>query len=204
MAQLRQLRFEQAEALYSPELLEAADKPISDFPVIDNQVEGLNELNAGIFLDIKLRLARFVLFMQDRLSMAAGVEARVPFLDHEFVEYVAGLSPDMKLRPPWGKFILRLSAKKLLPEAILMRPKQGFVEPADSWMRGKLPECIMDALSEVEIKRKGYFQPAEVVRLLEEHRGEKADHGHLLIGIASTQIWHDIFFAGGPPKRPEY
>ena len=199
---LRELEYDQAERLYSPEFFDAAGKPVVGFLPDDDKIKQRDPLDVGIYLDAKLRLARFVVFMQDRLSMAAGVEARVPFLDHEFVEYAAGIHPDLKLRPPWGKYILRLAAKDLLPKEIVERPKQGFVEPADAWMRGEAPDCILQALSPDVVASKGFFQSGEVVRLLEMHRSGSENHGNLLIGIASVHIWHDIFFGSRRPEPP--
>jgi len=203
LARLRELSFEQAVRLYSPELLDIARQPVSDFIVDEKKIADSDPLDAGIYLDIKMRLARFVVFMLDRLSMACGVEARVPFLDYKLLEYVMTLPPSLKLRSPWSKYILRLAAQKLLPKEIVERPKQGFVEPADSWMRSELPELMLRALSPDDITGKGYFRAEEVTMLLEEHRGGKANHGHLLIGIASVQIWHDIFFKGEKPQLKE-
>ena len=203
LARLRELSLEQAVRLYSPELLDVAREPVSDFILDERKITDFEALDAGIYLDIKMRLARFVVFMLDRLSMACGVEARVPFLDYKLLEYVMTLPPSLKLRPPWSKYILRLAAKNILPKEIVERPKQGFVEPADAWMRSELPELMQRALSPDDITGKGYFRAEEVTRLLEEHRSGKANHGHLLIGIASVQIWHDIFFSGEKPRLKE-
>jgi len=194
LARLGELDPAGAESLYERDLLEAARKPGSDFLIDESRINGRDPLNIGVYLDMKLRLARFVVFMQDRLSMAAGVEARAPYLDHELVEYCARIPPGLKLSPPWGKYILRTAARDLVPRDIIERPKQGFVEPADAWMRGVLPEVIERALSREEARKNGYFRPDAVERLLAEHRSGSAGHGHLLIGIASVHIWHDIFF----------
>ncbi len=194
LARLSELEASGAESLYSPAFLEAARRPVNEFLIDEGRIKDCDPLNMGIYLDMKLRLARFVVFMQDKLSMAAGVEARVPYLDHELLEYCSRIPPGLKLSPPWGKYILRKAATDLLPKDIIERPKQGFVEPADAWMRGKLPEVIRNALSEEKTREKGYFRPAEVERLLTAHRSGTASHGHLLIGIASVHIWHDTFF----------
>lgn len=161
-------------------------------------------LDVATYLEIKNRLPRFVLFMQDRLSMAAGIEARVPFLDHKLVEFTATIPPDLKFKPPIGKYILRKSARGLLPDEIIDRPKHGFVEPADAWMRSKLPECIAYALSDTTCSKKGFFRPESVKQLLGEHRSGNSNNGHLLIGIASVHLWHDIFFSGAAPQKPAY
>jgi len=191
-----------AKKLYNDDFYEHNKIMRDDYAINQHKMTGRDPVDIAVYLDVKNRMERFVVFMQDRLSMAAGVEARVPFLDNEFVEYVAGIDPAMKLKPPRAKHILRLAARGLLPDEIVGRPKQGFIEPADAWMRGPLPEFIVRALAADTVLDKGFFRPEEVRRLLEIHRAGKENHGHLLIGVASVHIWHDMFFGEGPPEKP--
>ena len=83
----------------------------------------------------------------------------------------------------------------MLPREILERPKQGFVEPVDHWMRGKLPVCIERALDPKVVREKGYFIPEAVASLLEKHR-EGENHGYDLVGVAMFHIWDDLFMTG--------
>src|SRR4029079_18886782 len=81
------------------------------------------------YIDMKTYLPGDILTKVDRASMAHALEVRVPLLDHEFVEWVSGLPPDMKLRGSEGKYIFKKAMEKYLPDDILYRKKQGFAVP---------------------------------------------------------------------------
>lgn len=169
---------------------------LSDFFIHPSALKGKSAFNMGLYLDIKCRLVKFVTFMLDRLSMANSVEARAPFLDHELAEFVLSIPPSLKVRPPYSKYILRKSALALLSDEIVFRPKQGFIEPADKWMRAQLPPCITNALASSTVKEKGYFNAEVVSEMLEKHRAGGENHGYDLIGVASVHIWDDLFIMG--------
>jgi len=186
--------------LYSPEFAGKincdARETSHEFLINTSRLAGRDPFNMGLYLDIKLRMVKFVTFMLDRLSMAHGVEARVPFLDHVFVERAMRLHSSLKVRPPLSKYILRRAGDGLLPREVLERPKQGFIEPVDYWMRAELPPCIRHALDPQVIRRKGYFKPQAVSDMLERHRAGAADHGYDLVGAALVHIWDDMFMVG--------
>lgn len=169
---------------------------LTDFFLPPSVLRMKTSFDIGLYLDIKCRLVKFVTFMLDRLSMANSVEARAPFLDHELAEFVLSIPYSLKVRPPYSKYILRRSALWLLPEEIVSRPKQGFVEPADKWMQGNLPLSIAMALSPQTVKEKGYFNSEAVVEMLEKHRSGEENNGYDLIGVASVHIWDDLFVIG--------
>ena len=116
-------------------------------------------------LDLATWLPDDLLVKVDRMTMAHGVEARVPFLDHRVVEAVMGMPPEWKLRRMTGKHILRRVGARLLPDEITRRKKTGFGVPVGEWAAGELREMVMDLLGPEAVKRRGLFRPEAVARL---------------------------------------
>jgi asparagine synthase (glutamine-hydrolysing) len=143
--------------------------------------------------EIKLRLPDFVIRELDRTSMAHSLEARVPFLDHELVEFCAQIPPKYKMKRLNEKYILRKALRPVLPGEIVQRKKRGLRAPFNQWLRGNLPEFAREMLSEKQIKQKGYFCPTGVSELLEMHRCNKSNVGKHLMGVLVIQLWDEIF-----------
>jgi len=148
------------------------------------------------FFDMKVRLQDHVVHTLDRMSMAHSLEVRVPFLDHEVVEFCAKIPPALKMRKFREKYILRRSMRVFLPEEILNRKKRGLVAPYQQWFREELPEFARDMLSAKRLRENGYFNPAGVSFFLSQHRSGRGNYGRLLLGVLNTQLWHDFFLSG--------
>ena len=149
-------------------------------------------LNRLLYVDSKTYLHE-LLMKQDQMSMAASIESRVPFLDHELVRLTARLPERMKLRGWTTKHILRESMTGLLPERILTRPKLGFPVPVGSWFRGRF-RSIIDGfvLSERSLGR-GIFNPAFVRALVARHQSGAEDHAERLWALVNFEIWQRQF-----------
>ena len=107
-----------------------------------------------------------ILTKQDKMSMAHGIEARVPFLDHELVEFTLGLPPSLKLRRGMSKFILRRYATRLLPAATVRRRKMPFYVPAERYLAEPAFQALVaDTLSERAVKARGLLKPEAVTRV---------------------------------------
>ncbi|HKQ96653.1 MAG TPA: asparagine synthase C-terminal domain-containing protein, partial [Candidatus Polarisedimenticolia bacterium] len=145
------------------------------------------------FLDLKTFLADDILFKTDRASMATSLEARVPYLDHELVEFAFRVPPSMKLRGFTGKWILRRAFKDRIPAAILRRRKSGFSVPIAAWLRGDLRAMARDLLHPRRLGPQGLFRPERVAHLLAEHEAGAADHGRTLWALLMYQLWHDRY-----------
>jgi asparagine synthase (glutamine-hydrolysing) len=154
----------------------------------------VHPLNRMLYADTKYWLPDFLLLRGDKLSMAHSLEARVPLLDHRLVEFAASLPPRFKLRGLTRKYVLREVARKYLPPEIIDRPKQGFPIPISQWLRRELRPFARDLLARGAILRRGMFDPQYVERLLSEHESGFADHGLLLWGLMSLEIWHRLYF----------
>jgi asparagine synthase (glutamine-hydrolysing) len=110
-----------------------------------------------LYVDLRTFLADDILFKLDRASMAASLEARVPYLDHELVEYAFRIPDRWKLRGLVGKWILRRAFRGNLPTSILRRRKSGFSVPIAAWLRGDLRALTSDLLSPERLRRQGLF-----------------------------------------------
>jgi asparagine synthase (glutamine-hydrolysing) len=127
--------------------------------------------------------------------MAASLEARVPLLDHRLVEFAASLPDNLKLHG-WRrtrKYLLREVARDLLPAPILSRSKKGFPVPISEWLRGEARQYCHDLLAPETVRRRGLFDPASVGRLIAQHDSGAADHGSMLWGLLSVEMWHRRF-----------
>lgn len=149
--------------------------------------------------DMKTNLADFVQQKMERVAMGCGVEVRVPFVDHEFVEYAALLPPSLLRRGPLEKWILREALKGALPESLRLRPKRGLRAPYARWLREPLPEFAAELLSPRAIRARGYFDPAEVGRRLERHRAGVEDARDSLFAVLSVQVLDELFVARARP-----
>ncbi len=148
------------------------------------------------YYELKTRLPDFILHHLDRTSMAYSVEVRVPFLDHELVEFCAALPPSLKLRGLKEKYILRKAMQPVLPRAITRRKKRGLRAPFKQWMREALPGFAAELLSESSLRAKGCFSPGVVHQMLTRHRAGTSDFGALLVGVLAVQLWDDLFMRG--------
>ncbi len=149
------------------------------------------------YLDLRHRLADSVEQSLDRGSMAASVEARVPFLDHEFVEFCARIPPWVKMQWLREKQVLRRAMDGVLPADIVRRRKRPMQVPTGSWMRGRLPDFAEALLSHGALREKGFFDPRKVADARRRHaRGE--DLGMVLMSVLGLQLWDELFRRGRP------
>ena len=124
--------------------------------------------------------------------MAYSLEARVPFLDHELVEFCAAIPPKVKMAGLTEKAVLRLAMRSILPEPIRTRPKRGLTAPVESWLKGEIPDFVRELLSEKVLSRTNLFQPKVALRMLELHR-QRGGLGRPLFGVIAVELWHRLF-----------
>jgi asparagine synthase (glutamine-hydrolysing) len=148
------------------------------------------------YVETKTRLVDYIIHGLDRSTMAYSLEARVPFLDHELVEFCTHIPPTLKMKHLKEKYILRKAMKNHLPSEILRRKKKGLATPSKPWLMGSLPESIQDMFSEEQLKKKGYFNASFVRQLLKEHRDGKGDYSRALMAVLGVQVWDDLFIKG--------
>lgn len=127
------------------------------------------------YLDLKTYLPGDILTKVDRASMAHALEVRVPLLDHQFVEWVSGLPPSLKLHGGEGKYIFKKSLEQSLPHNILYRDKMGFSIPLASWFRGPLRERVRAAVLGPTLAATGIFNMAFLKQMVDRHQSGQGD-----------------------------
>jgi len=170
----------------------------NSFHVLHEYLKGKNfgsELGKLLYLDTKLYLQEGVLAKVDRASMAHGLEVRVPFLDHRFVESVTGLPEGLKLKGFTTKYIWKQIVKDRIPAEIERRGKKGFGIPIAKWLCGDLKGLMMEMLSEERLKKQGIFNPSVVQRLVADHLARRVDNRKKLWNLIIFQLWWDSFGA---------
>jgi asparagine synthase (glutamine-hydrolysing) len=151
-----------------------------------------------IYLYCKLYLQDCILTKVDRASMACSLEARAPFLDYTFVEFVNSIPFGLKLKGLTTKYILKKAMQKKLPPEILARPKKGFGIPVGKWFRHDLRSLLLDTLSESRLRRQGLFDPVEVTRIVDEHLRGTKDNRKQLWTLFIFQLWHERYGQSQP------
>jgi asparagine synthase (glutamine-hydrolysing) len=174
-----------------------------DGPAEAVEPDGRDRLRQLQRLDVRLRLPAFINQTLDAASMAFGLEARVPFLDHELVELCAGIPSSLKLRGIREKYVLRRALEGVLPPDIQWRPKRPLAAPVEGWLRDPLPDFAEDLLSPARVRATGYFEPAGVERLLTQVRAGQAPDARVLLMVMGVQLWDALFRARPPAIIPE-
>ncbi|MCA1726247.1 MAG: asparagine synthase C-terminal domain-containing protein [Actinobacteria bacterium] len=137
------------------------------------------------------------LLYSDRLSMAASIEMRVPFLDDEVADLALSLPENLLVRGLRGKYALRRAMDGGVPRPILLRRKAGFGAPVRRWMRSDLREMLGDVLSKDAIERRGWLNAATVARLRREHADGERDHTYRLWTLLGLELWARAFLDTG-------
>jgi asparagine synthase (glutamine-hydrolysing) len=151
-------------------------------------------------LDVRLRLPAYINHTLDTASMAFGLEARVPFLDHELVELCQTI-PSSLMRPGLReKYVLRRALEGVLPREIQWRRKHALEAPLSSWLRDPLPAFAGDLLSPAGLRATGYFEPAAVERLLARVRTGRGPDARVLFMVLGVQLWDHLFRGSGGPR----
>jgi asparagine synthase (glutamine-hydrolysing) len=151
----------------------------------------LRGVDRYLALDTATYLPGDLLLKVDRMSMAHALEVRSPLLDHHVHAYAAALPGDVKLRRGSTKWLLKqLAARRGLPEHLVNRRKQGFGIPVGEWFRADLRTWIEDVLRDPATRARGFFDGAEVDRLLDDHVHARADHTPRLWNLAMLELWH--------------
>jgi asparagine synthase (glutamine-hydrolysing) len=152
-------------------------------------------LNQVLYLDMKMYLENDILAKVDRASMMASLEARVPLLNVDLVEHMARVPVSLKLRGRRSKYILKHAMRGMLPNPILERGKKGFGMPVARWIRGPLKELVMTTLAPDKLRREGFFQPAYVQTLLDDHLAGRRDNRKQIWTLFMFERWYERYAA---------
>jgi asparagine synthase (glutamine-hydrolysing) len=185
------------ERLFAPGILDQTEgatlAPVEEALA---ELEGEDLVSRIMHLDALFFLEGNGLFQADRMMMAASMEGRVPLLNTELLEFVAPLPWSLKMKGGKTKQLLRAAMEGILPRGILHKPKKGFGPPSAAWVRQVFPDVFDEFCGPDWLREQGVFNPAEVARLLGEHRAQRADHGRKLWALLSFQLWYHKFILG--------
>jgi asparagine synthase (glutamine-hydrolysing) len=179
--------------LFNPDFLQSIDFT----NVFDPFVNTLNHLGNDLhpvekclYLEQKYFLIDHNLNFTDKLSMATGVEVRVPFLDYELVNAAARIPIHFKQKGTVGKFVLKKAMQDILPYEVIWRPKSGFAgAPVRSWIRNELSVFVDELLSPDNLRKRGIFNTQQVSRFIQDDRQGKIDGGYVILALMSLEIW---------------
>ena len=184
---------EQAELL-SAEAREAAGDAYAGSMQYWEKSSG-DMLHRLLYTDIKTYLLE-LLMKQDQMSMAASIESRVPFLDHELVEFTASIPAKYSIQGLAGKFILKSAVEDLLPRDIVYRQKMGFPTPWAYWLAGPQLDDLERMLLEPRTLSRGLFKAEVLRRMFAEHRAHRRDHGNRIWRLLNLETWLRVCIDG--------
>jgi asparagine synthase (glutamine-hydrolysing) len=181
------------DRILAPDVLAASrhtNPLLESLGALPPSVPGLNRM---LHLECQHFLADHNLTYTDKMSMASGVEVRVPLLDQELVRVAFSLPLGVKQRGMQGKWVLKEAMRGILPENVIDRPKTGFGLPLRAWMRGPLRPLVHDTLAPEAIKRRGIFDAAAVGQLLQGHDRGMVDGAYALFSLMCIELWCRAF-----------
>lgn len=190
-------------SLYSEDFLESLagqQSAVAMYRELASQVTTGDPLERLLYLDSKTYLPGDILTKVDRMSMAVSLEARVPLLDHELIEFVARMPASLKMRGDESKYIFKRAVADLVPKEILTRSKQGFGVPIGEWINDQLRERTHDTLRDRVTRQRGYFRPEYIDVLLAEHERGRRDHSAALWTVLMFELWCRAFIDNAGPS----
>ena len=198
LAHVRWMMFlspEERRTLFTPETLGSLNPelPYETILTHSREAEGTDDVARSGYIDLKTYLADDILVKVDRMSMAASLEARVPYLDYRIVEFALSLPPELKMKGFNTKVLLKKTFWNDLPREVQRRDKQGFSIPIKNWIRGELKPMMLDLLSEKRIREQGFFRPDTISRLVREHLEGAENHSHQLWALMVFEQWFDLY-----------
>jgi asparagine synthase (glutamine-hydrolysing) len=183
------------DQLYQPEFLARVDGvfPIDKMLEKYRQSGTRNFLDSTLFVDLNLYLPDTLMTKTDIAGMAHSLEARMPLLDHKFLEFVARIPPDLKLKDGLiSKFIFKKAVESYLPHEVIYRKKMGFGVPLDHWFRHELKELAYDTLLSQTAMQRGYFRKPYIEGMLDRHQAGESWQ-YLIWNLLFLELWHQMF-----------
>ena len=180
------------QSLYSPDFRQQlmgsnSNQVMQDFlePILTSS----SSLDQMLALEQRFFLADHNLNYTDKMSMAAGVETRVPFLDLDLVNFAARIPDKFKQKGGTGKWVLKKAMEPYLPKEVIYRPKTGFGVPLRTWIKHDLRELLRDILSPDSLNKRGLFSAQAVQQLISDNNTNKVDASYTLFSLLCIEIW---------------
>jgi asparagine synthase (glutamine-hydrolysing) len=172
---------------------------------IYRQSDSNNFLDATLDLDLRMYLPDTLMTKTDIASMAHSLEARAPMLDHQFLEFVASIPPELKLKNGVeGKYIFKKAVEPYLPHDIIYRKKMGFGVPIEHWFRHELRDMVRDVLLSQRAIQRGYFRRDYIEGILNRHQNQGESWQYLIWNLLMLELWHLMFIDQTLPIPSEH
>lgn len=182
-----------ARRLFRPEFFAGLSlDPVGLAEQCASRCPAADDLERELYMDLRFVMPDSVLMKVDKMSMAHGLEVRVPFLDHEFQEFCASIPPELKLQGLRTKVILRSALRGMVPPEILARKKQGYSLPIKNWLRVELRDYMIELLNHSPLIHQ-CCQMNQVHAVIDEHLSRRVNHNHLLWALMNLALWHRLF-----------
>jgi asparagine synthase (glutamine-hydrolysing) len=184
--------------LYGAEMRATTTTLDPERPIRDafNRAHATDLVDRMLSADSQIRLPDHSVMILDRMTMAHGLEARSPFMDHEIAEFAARLPVRLKVRGRSLRYIQMRLAERYLPEPLLRRPKQGFSSALPYMLRDEYRLLFGLFLADSHLAREGVFRQPKIDQLLHEHLTGKSDHGNRLWLLLNSEVWYRMFIEG--------
>lgn len=194
------------QALFTPQFFELLGDKFAIDVYLDKfrQSDARNLLDALLYVDLHLYLPDTLMPKTDIAGMAHGLEARMPMLDHKFLEFTARIPPEFKLKDSvTSKYIFKKAVEPFLPQDVIDRRKMGFGVPIDHWFRDDLKELAYDTILSQKALDRGYFQRWYLEFLLDRHQAGESNQ-YTLWNLLMLEFWHQMFIDKtlSPPASP--
>jgi asparagine synthase (glutamine-hydrolysing) len=188
--------------LLGPGLTSHAAAGVEPFAAALADTSATDPLDRMLDVDLRVWLTDDLLMKMDKMSMAASIEARVPFLDVPFIDWAMRVGHTHKIRGLEGKVLLKRLARTLLPVEVVDRPKVGFTVPLSPWFRGELRELLGDTLLSSRCLQRGWFEADAVRTAVDDHLAGRRDRARELWTLLTLELWHRAWIEG-TGVRPE-
>jgi asparagine synthase (glutamine-hydrolysing) len=185
----------QRQELYGPVIKDTSQSFNAEATIRElfDHAHAADPVDRMLYADSQVRLPDHSVMILDRMTMAHGLEARSPFMDHELAEFAARLPSRLKVRGGSLRYIQMRLAKRYLPEALLRRPKQGFSSALPYMLKNEYRILFEVFLGNAHLVRDGLFQQSTLDRLLDAQQRGKMDHSNRLWLLLNSEAWYRIF-----------
>jgi asparagine synthase (glutamine-hydrolysing) len=160
---------------------------------LEKRPEIRSPLDQMLFLETRFFLADHNLAYTDKMSMATGVEVRVPLVDYEVVRFASTIPAGLKQRRSIGKWVLKRAVEKRVPREVIERPKTGFGVPLRAWLQGPLRERMEELLSPSSVRQLGMFEPKTVETVKNKTLSGEWDGTYTLFALMCLALWHNHY-----------
>ena len=187
-------------SLYSQDVKDILVEEPFSFPLLrtlSNLPSDIHPLNKMLYLEGKHFLPDHNLNYTDKMSMAVGVEVRVPLLDLDLIALAASLPIAFKQKGKQGKWIFKKAMERFLPRDVIYRPKTGFGAPLRKWLKNELRPLVDDVLSDISLKSRGLFDPQGVWKFVKMDRAGQVDGTYPIFALVCIELWCRMFVDGG-------